>query len=54
MLSASPEACGKSCTVTVDKATGDILSFRCPGMKLAAYFDASSPYTEEIGLIDEE
>lgn len=54
VLSASPEACGKSCTVTVDKATGDILSFRCPGMKLAAYFDASSPYTEEIGLIDEE
>ena len=44
---------GKSCTITADKATGDILSFRSPSNKLAVYFSDVSPYTEEVGLIEE-
>lgn len=47
------KADGKSCTVTADKATGDILSFRSPSNKLAVYFSNVSPYTEEVGLIEE-
>ena len=44
---------GKSCTVTADKATGDIISFKSPGSKLAVYFSEVSPYTEDVGIIDE-
>lgn len=44
---------GKGCTVTADKATGEIISFKSPGNKLAAYFSEVSPYTEEVGVIQD-
>lgn len=53
VLTARLETDGSKCTVTADKATGDILSFKSPSDKLAVYFSDVSPYTEEVGLIDE-
>lgn len=53
ILTIKLRSAGKSCTVTADKATGDILSFKSPGNKLAVYFSDVSPYTEEVGLIEE-
>ncbi len=44
---------GATCIVTADKATGDIISFKSPDSKLAAFFSEVTPYTEEVGLIDE-
>ena len=41
-----------SCTVTADSSTGDILTFRSPGNKLAVFFSDVSPYTEEVGVIE--
>lgn len=52
ILSAKINAGACSCIVTADKATGNILSFKCPSNKLAAYFSDILPYTEEVGLID--
>lgn len=53
VLTAKMTVGGCSCTVTADKATGNILSFKCPGNKLAAYFSDSAPFTDEAGLVDE-
>lgn len=53
VLTAKTTVDGCSCTVTADKSTGNILSFKCPGNKLAAYFSDVTPYTEEIGLVEE-
>lgn len=53
VLTVRVEADGSKCTVTADKATGNILSFKSPTDKLAVYFSDVSPYTEEVGLIDE-
>ena len=53
VLTATTTADGCSCTVSADKSTGNILSFKCPGNKLAAYFSDVTPYTEEIGLVEE-
>ena len=53
VLTAKTTAEGFSCTVTADKSTGNILSFKCPGNKLAAYFSDVTPYTEEVGLVEE-
>lgn len=53
VLTAKPEVGGSRCTVTIDKQTGDILSFKSPSDKLAVYFSEVSPYTEEVGLIEE-
>lgn len=53
VLTAKLDSCGSKCTATADKQTGDILSFKSPTNKLAVYFSNVSPYTEEVGLIDE-
>ncbi|MGN1340785.1 MAG: hypothetical protein ACI4WS_10870 [Oscillospiraceae bacterium] len=53
VLTAKLEAFGSKCTVTADKQTGDVLSFKSPSDKLAVYFSEVSPYTEEVGLIEE-
>ncbi len=53
VLTAKITASGSSCTVTADSATGNILSFKSPGNKLAAYFSDVTPYTEEVGLVEE-
>lgn len=53
VLTAKLESRGSKCTVTADKQTGDILSFKSPSDKLAVYFSEVSPYTEEVGLIEE-
>lgn len=45
---------GSKCVITADKATGDILSLKCPESKLAVYFSETAPYTEEVGLITTE
>lgn len=52
VLTAKCEYAGSRCTVTIDKATGEILSFRSPSDKLAVYFSDISPYTEEVGLVE--
>lgn len=54
VLTAKLDSCGSKCTVTADKQTGDILTFKSPSNKLAVYFSNVSPYTEEVGLIEEE
>lgn len=54
MLTVRVEADGSKCTVTADKSTGDILSFKSPSDKLAVYFSDITPYVEDVGLIDEE
>lgn len=52
VLTIKTESEGGSCTITADSATGDILTFRSPGNKLAVFFSDVSPYTEEIGVIE--
>lgn len=53
VLAVTLDSGGSKCTVTADKQTGDILSFKSPSDKLAVYFSEVSPYTEEVGLIEE-
>lgn len=43
---------GNSCTLTADRTSGDILTFRSPSNKLAVTFSEASPYTEEVGVIE--
>lgn len=50
VLTAHGKTSGSSFTVTIDKQTGDILSFRSPSEKLSVYFSDVSPYTDEAGL----
>lgn len=52
VLTIKTEADGCACTVTADSSTGDILTFRSPGNKLAVFFSDVSPYTEEVGVIE--
>ena len=52
VLTIKTEADGSACTVTADSSTGDILTFRSPGNKLAVFFSDVSPYTEEVGVIE--
>lgn len=52
VLTAHSEHSGSRCTVTIDKATGEILSLKSPSDKLAVYFSDISPYTEEVGLVE--
>ena len=52
VLTIKTEADGSVCTVTADSSTGDILTFRSPGNKLAVFFSDVSPYTEEVGVIE--
>lgn len=52
VLTIKTDVDGSSCTVTADSSTGDILSFRSPGNKLAVFFSDVSPYTEEVGVIE--
>lgn len=44
---------GATCVITADKSTGDIISFKSPDGRLAAFFSEVAPYTEEVGLVDE-
>lgn len=53
VLTAKLDSCGSKCTITADKQSGEILSFKSPSNKLAVYFSNVSPYTEEVGLIEE-
>ena len=53
VLTARVNSCGSKCTATINKQTGDILTFKSPSNKLAVYFSEMSPYTEEVGLVDE-
>lgn len=41
-----------SCTITADKATGEIISLKAPKEQAAVNFSEISPYTEEVGVID--
>lgn len=47
VLSVRQEVLGSPCTVTIDKASGEILSFKSHSNKLAVYFSDISPYTAE-------
>jgi hypothetical protein len=38
--------------VTIDKATGDILSVRSPSNKLSVYFSDVSPYTADSATVE--
>ncbi len=53
VLTAKVTSGGSACTITADGSTGNILSFKSPGNKLAAYFSDSAPYTEDVGLVEE-
>ena len=52
VLTANSNIAGSHCTVTIDKATGQVLSLKSRSDKLAVYFSDISPYTEEVGLIE--
>ena len=52
VLTIKTETDGSGCTVTADGSTGEVLSFRCPGSKLAVYFSDVTPYTEVVGVIE--
>ena len=52
MLTIRTTAEGNSCTLTADRTSGDILTFRSPSNKLAVTFSEASPYTEEVGVIE--
>ena len=52
VLSARSDCQGARCTVTIDKATGDILSVRSPSNKLSVYFSDVSPYTADSATVE--
>lgn len=52
VLSAHSDYNGARCIVTVDKATGDILSVKSPSNKLAVYFSDVSPYTADLATAE--
>lgn len=52
ILSARSDYGGSHCTVTIDKATGDILSVKSPSNKLAVYFSDVSPYTADSATVE--